>query len=224
MTREDYRDIDNTKMIELTVSGVVRTKPASDEDAYSFADFKMVIPNCHPDYHITHVQRMFELLKKEDEELKKVPFHGLMKTYIDDYKEVKGTPECIGKDIKKMTWIELQHLACCLLVREIPFYMKTDLRAAREKAYETYMKVIKKKKVLKSGKDKKALEERIRRKYDIEEYTQAEIEQAVQRAIKNSFNMIVDANNPANSYDFAKLEPLVPMPAKKTSKAKEDDA
>jgi len=218
-------DYDNTKMIELTLSGVIRTKIGSDQEAYPFAGIKMKIPNCPQEYYITHAKRMFEMLYKEDKELKKVVFQGLIKIYVDGVGDCEGTPACVDKDVKVMEWLELQHLACCLLVREIPFYMHADIRSAREKAYETYMKVIKKKKVLKSAKDRKIITERIQRKYDgDEDFTTQDVNKKIDEAIGECFNMIVNPNNPHDSYSFVKLPSLIPVKSKAKEKKVDETA
>jgi len=207
--------MDNTKMIEVTCSGVIRTKPGKDVDSVAFADVKFKMPKCPEEYYITHAVRMFPIVMKENKKLQKIVYNGLISIYVDDAVDCDGMPLCVNKDVKEMNVNELQHLACCLKVREIPFIGTCDVRKMREKAYETYMKVIKKKKILKSGLYKKKITEKIHRKYASElssgDITSTELNMKVQEELNDCFNMIVDPNNRENSYSFANLKPLVPI-------------
>jgi len=215
-------EFDNTRMIELTVSGTIMTEIGTDKGAVPFNGIKVKIPACDEEYHTQHAKRMMWIVAKTDKKLEKIPFRGLIQIYVDSWEKCEGGPACLDKDVKEMDWLELQHMACCLKVREIPLYLNGSIRNAREKAYETYMKVIKKRKVLKSGKDRKIIAEKVHRRFAAElangDITNAELEFKVQDELNKAFNMIVDPNNKENSYSYARLPKLVAVKSKKEVK------
>jgi hypothetical protein len=215
-------EFDNTKMIELTVSGTIRTEIGTDKGSVPFNGVKMQIPECSEEYYTQHAKRMMWITAREDKALKKISFQGLIQIYVDKAEKCEGTPSCVDKDVKEMEWLDLQLLACCLKVREIPMYLNGSIRNAREKAYETYMKVIKKKKVLKSGKDKKIISEKVHRRFAAElangDINNADLEFKVQDELDKAFNMVVDPNNRENSYSYANLPPLIAVKSRKATK------
>ena len=200
-------------MIEVEVSGSFKTQPGTDKDRKSFSGLKIVMPNCPSEYYTAHALRYFPLAIREDKKLKEINFEGVIKLFIDSVKEVDGEPSCVGKDVKEMTWEELQSMACVLKLREIPLYQSMNIRTAREKAYETYMKVIKKKKVFKSAKDKKELRERIERTCEKLELSPEEVKERIDKAMEDAFDMTINPNNENESYDYLKLPALIAVPA-----------
>ena len=199
-------------MIKLTVSGSFKTSPGTDQGRYDFIEVTGLLPDCTEEYHISYAQRMFPIWKMQDQNkaIKKEPFAGLIKIFIDEVEEdAGGSPDCCGKDIKTMTWEELQSLACYLNLREIPLYRKGSLRGAQEKAYETYMKNIEQRKVFRTAKDISVLKERMYRNLEALELQQDEIEERVNEAIAKGFNMLVDPSTPETSYNFKTLAPVI---------------
>jgi hypothetical protein len=203
------------KMLKLTCSGRFRTQPAMDKDSVQFQDFTIKIPYLPEELRYAPDNKMLQNAKRmfpvslRSSKLKDQNYEGLIKLYIDDVEEIEGELKCAGKDVKRMTWEELQEFACYFKLREVPLYHSGGLREACEKAYETYMKVIKKKKVLKTPNDIKALRERMQRKLENTEYEQHEIDEKIEEAIKDAFNMTENPNNREKSYNFAKLPPLI---------------
>jgi hypothetical protein len=187
-------------MLKMSVSGSYKTQPASDKDRKQFSDIEGVTPFADHDYYITFAQRIFPVWRDKDEKLKDINYEGLIKIYVDDVEEIEGTPLCLHKNIKKMTWEELQSLACYKKLREIPLYKKGDIRMAREVAYEQYERQVNGKKVLKSTNDLKNFREKLEQK----EMTPEEIEVRLSK----TFNMTKDSLDPSKSYDFAKLPAL----------------
>lgn len=199
-------------MIKLTVSGSFRTSPGTDKNRHDFFNVTGLIPDCSEEYHIPFAQRMFPIWKqsKDNKKINEVPFSGLIKVYVDAAEEgVSGKPSCIGKNIKEMTWEELQDLACYLNLREIPLYRQGSLRAAQEKAYEMYKAKVEKCRVFKNAKDLTVYKETRRRDLEILINNQEEVENRIRAEIAKGFNMIVDKQNPALSYNFAALPPIV---------------
>lgn len=208
--------MENTGMVELTVSGSFKTIAGTDKDRYQFSGIKMIVPRCKDglkedkmDTYISFAIRCFPIARQADKVLSKVNYEGIIKLFIDDIKPVAGTPLCLGKDIKQMTFEELQHMSCCLLLREIPQMHTGNIRTAREKAYITYMKVIKKKKIIKTDADVRKIEDEIRRLFERAGLTKEELDEKINEAVKDCFDMRVNIHNPELSYNFIKQKPII---------------
>ena len=206
------------EMVRLNCSGSFKTQPGTDKDRVSFFGLEIDVPKLseeHEEHYMPHAMRMFPIAMRKNKDIKDKNFEGIIKLYIDDVKDAKGQPICAGKDIKEMTWEEIQSLACALRMREIPLHHQGALRDAREKSYEMYQKIIKKRRVFKSPLDKKKLRERLERmwktRYDMED----ELDEAIKEEMKKGFDMTVNPQNKAMSYSFAKLPPLVAVKEEK---------
>lgn len=203
-------------MLRLKVSGSFKTKPGTDEDRHPFADVEVIIPKVEEAYYNQCIIRLFQIALNNDKRFSKVNYEGLIKIYIDSV-----TPDsdldnpCEGKDIKEMSWEELQYYAATACIREIPLYHIGDIRTAREKAYEMYMKIFKKKKVIKSALDKKIITERIQSSSEKLGLDADETEAKIKEALADAFDMSVDPNNIERSYNFSKLPALIPIPSMK---------
>lgn len=204
----------NSGMVELTVAGSFRTIPGTDKERQQFNDLKIVVPRCkdglqEDKIHIytSFAVRCFPIAKQADKQLNKINFEGLIKISIYGIKPVDGFPLCLGKDIKNMSWEELQHMACCLVLSEIPKMGEgKNLYQAREKAYETYMKVIKKRKIIKTDIDIKRIEENIRRLFERSGLTEEELKEKISEQMKDTFDM---RTNGTNQYMFLKQPPII---------------
>lgn len=211
-------------MLKITCSGSFKTNPGTDKDRRDFTNVTGLIPNCTEEYHMTNAMRMFPIWKKDHKELKDIPFSGIIKLYIDDVEEVEGQPLCAGKDIKTMTWEELQSLACYKSLRGIPLYRSGSLRAAQEAAYESYQANVLKKRIFKQPRDVADFKETLRRNMENLMLSEDAIEERINDEMKTAFNMIVDMHNPQKSYSFAKVDSIivegydVPKKPKKASK------
>lgn len=206
------------KMIELLCSGSFRTEPGTDRNNVSFSDVKILIPKVDEEYHTQQAKRMFPVFRLKDKKLKEKSYEGLIKIYIDDYKEIDAVNPAAGKNIKEMSWEELQYFSCTYKLREIPLYQTGGIREAREKAYEVYMKVYKKRKVFKTAQDKLRLKDQLQRKFERMGLEQYEIDERIDEQMKKAFDMTIDPNNKDKSYNFAKLPAIVPIEAADKSK------
>lgn len=219
-------------MIKLKVGGSFRTNPGIDTNRNSFNDLVVEIPKVErlgtfknadgttreetqEDFYTQSALRMFPIWLRKNKKFADCVFEGVIKLFVDSDEELDKEPSCAGVDVKEMNWEQLQEMACILKLREIPLFRVGDIRQARERAYVTYMKVIKKKVILKSPLDKKKLLEKIERRYEDAELTMDELQAKKDKALEDSFNMIVDQNNLRDSYNFAKLPKLIAV-AKKT--------
>lgn len=185
------------KMLKVTVSGSFRTEVATDKNRFNFDGVTGLMPFCEDDYVIGHACRMFPIWLKNDKKIK-ANYEGLVKLHVDSWEEAEGKPICIGKDIKEMSWEELQSLACYKKLREIPLFKQGDLRSAREKAYERYCSAVLGKRVIKTNKELNDFKKELSDKgiSDIEPYLAKEL------------NM-VKTDDPSKSYNFAKLPSIV---------------
>jgi hypothetical protein len=196
-------------MKKVTCSGNFRTNPSTDRNSHDFTNVIVVIPDCPDEFVIQHTMRMFPIAKLSNKSLEGKSYHGLIKIYVDAVEDVEGQPDCCGKNIKDMTWEELQSLACMLNIREIPLYRQGSLRAAQEKAYEMYQGKILKKRVFRQPRDISNFKETMRRNLEAMMLTQDEIENRVREEVAKSFNMIVNPSNPNESYNFSKCEDII---------------
>lgn len=201
-------------MIEMRCSGSFKSQPGTDKDRVPFNNVKVVIPYSEKamaddiegeNYRIFYASRMFRMARLQDKECKEHNFEGLIKIYVDDFKHINGKPSCVGKDIKHMEWADLQDLACILPLREIPFLHDGNVRSAKEKAYETYMKVIKKHKVIKTEKDLKVLREDVKMSVERRGMSPQELEDAINSNMPEVFDMRPGV------YSFNKLPPIIPV-------------
>jgi len=198
------------KMLKATVSGSFRTQIATDKDRHQFSNVSGIIPAHDWEYHIQHAMRMFPIWIENDKNFEDVNFEGIIKLRVDNVEEVDSEPTCLHKNIKELSWEDLQSLACYKKLREIPLYKKGDIRRAREKAYEKYEEIVNGKRVFKTKKQLKDF------KSKMEE--QGLIEGEINRMISDALNMITDDENPEKSYNFTKLPDLYVDGKKETSK------
>lgn len=199
------------KAIKLKTSGSFRTEPGIDKNRMPFADLEMIIPAVPEAFYFQSAMRMFPIYLRKDKRFDKTNNEGLIKIFIDQSTEVDFDFGLEGKGIKEMDWVQLQAFASSFKLREIPLYQAGELRTAREKAYLTYLKVIKQKKIIKTVVDKKQAEETIIARCQILRMTEQEQEAELVKARADWFVAIQDPNNPERSYDFAKVEDIIPF-------------
>jgi len=188
-------------MLKLKVSGSFKTQPGSDKDRCNFSDVEVIIPLNDWEYHIQHGQRMFPKFLEKNEKYADKNYEGLIKLYVDHVEEIDGEPECLHKDIKQMSWEELQSLACYKKLREIPLYKIGDIRKARERAYEVYTEQVEGRRVFRTVQD---LQKFRRNMLADDKHTETEVDFLIEK----SLNMVVDPERPDKSYNFANLPSL----------------
>lgn len=129
-------------MLKVTVSGDYRTSGKSGSDIVDFEGVVVIMPECHEDFIMPNVQnRLLQIAIKGDKRYTQ-RFEMFRTVYIDKVEKIAGQPSVVGKNIKELSWEELQELACYKNLRIIPAYRATDLRYAREAAYIEYSKHI----------------------------------------------------------------------------------
>ena len=211
-TEPAVKKADKVKMLKATVSGSFKTQPGSDKDRCNFSSIQGLMVFEEYDYHISFARRMFPMWLEKNKAYKDKNYEGLIKIYVDDVEEIEGTPLCLHKDIKQMTWAELMSLACYKKLREIPLYKSGDIRRARETAYAMYESKINNKLIIRTTQDmqrfKEKLTERLVTLGDLLEGVEVTGEQ-VAKALKKCHDMTQNALDPSKSYNFAKLPSLV---------------
>lgn len=126
-------------MLKITVSGAYYS--GAGKGGKEIVDFEN-ITGIIPDIENERIQqavmwRLIQIWISKNEKFTK-RFDLLRNCYIDKVEKVAGKPGIVGKNIKELTWEELQELAVWKNLKKIPEYKKTDIRSAREKAYVEY--------------------------------------------------------------------------------------
>lgn len=139
------------KLLKVSVSGSYKT---ASGDIVDFEDVTGVIPFVEEEHAKMHVRARYASewvrnAKGEDgEKIYKDRIDHVRQVFIDTIEEIEGNDlSFVGKDIKKMTYEELQDLATSKDLRTIPLpkaVSGTDIREMRTRAYIEYaMKVFK---------------------------------------------------------------------------------
>lgn len=204
------------KMLRLSISGSFRTEIATDKHRKNYDLITIDIPYCDEEWYIVNSHRLFPICIKKNKKYSNVNFEGVIKIYIDDVQEIEGKIPCIGKDIKLMTWEELQYLACYYQIIEIPLYRKNSLRYTREKAYEMYQLRVLKKNILYDMEAVLRFREDIKTEGERRRLSESEIQNEFESRISNAFCMVSDpevdvyTNQPIiEPYNFMKLPSLI---------------
>ncbi len=213
------------EMTKLKVSGYFRTE-ALDKNSVTFSDLEVIVPHRNEEFFKRDAQRMLPVYLKQNKKLRDYRYEGFISVYVDDIEDFEGKPLCVGKDIKEMSWEELQSLSCYLNIREIKLYRDGELREAREGAYMHYQKKILGKRVFKHEVEVSRFEDEERQRGERLRLSPIEVKERVDHVISNAFMMIDYPNDFKKSYNYAKLAPLViedPDPEPKPKKEKKGD-
>lgn len=132
------------KALKVTVSGSYKT---ANGDVIDFEDVQGVIPAVEEEHAKMHVRRRYasewirDAVDDTDKKVYPQRIDRMRQCFIDDIEETDHKFSYVGKDIKKMSYEELQDLATAKDLRTIPLPKKTsgvDIREMREKAYLEY--------------------------------------------------------------------------------------
>lgn len=130
--------------LKVTVSGSYKT---SNGEIVDFEDVSGIIPLVDEEHAKMHVRRRYAsewvgaALDDADKKLYPKRIDRMRQCWIDDLEETVHEFSYVGKDIKKMTYEELQDLATAKDLRTIPLPKKisgVDIREMRQKAYLEY--------------------------------------------------------------------------------------
>lgn len=129
-------------MLRVICSGAFR----NNKEMNDFSDFEIIMPDCPDDWIKSNcINRCFtrmgeKVFKKRIDSLHSLYVDSVEKNYKTKDKELK--PSCCGKNIKNLTWDELQDFAIMFCLRAVPKFREGDLRHAREVAYREYLEKI----------------------------------------------------------------------------------
>ena len=145
-------------MLELTISGSYRT---ADKDIVDFENVKCLIPACDESIGAMHAQSRYAygaIKAKMNGQKPAYPkrIEDIRQVFVDDIKEAEGPVSFVGKDIKELSFDELQDLATRKDLRTIPLPKELsgmDLREARIRAYVAYHDKVLKGKPIKWGEE-----------------------------------------------------------------------
>lgn len=134
-------------MLKVTISGDYRTSGGAHGDIIDFEGVVGVMPECDEAMIQSHVMNRFVGAWIKASGKYAARFNSRRTCYVDKVEKIAGKPSCIGKDIKALSWDELQELAVVKNLLQIPLTHATDIRAARETAYLQYSEKILGKKI-----------------------------------------------------------------------------
>lgn len=128
------------KALKVTVSGSYRK---SRNEIVDFEGISGVVPSVDPDVAYMHVRaRYVPMWVSASDELKD-RLSTVREVHIDTMEEAEHKFSYVGKDIREMTFEELQDVATAFDLREIPLWKKTSIVHARAVAYAAYAKKLK---------------------------------------------------------------------------------
>lgn len=129
-------------MQKVTISGSYRTK---NDEIVDYADITGVVPDCDADTLQSVLQNRYAemwLVKSGVKER----VYSIRTTYLDKVEKLEGKPSFVGKDLKELTFEEMQDLATAKGLRSVPLWRAGSLREAQIKTYKVYSSEILKKK------------------------------------------------------------------------------
>lgn len=136
------------KMLEFTISGSYKT---AQKDIIDFENVKGVVPFQDEDVAMMHVRSRYaarwikEAKNSEGAVMYPERIQRVREVHIDDIKPTTGKLSFVGKNIKELSFEEIQDLCVAFDLRRVPLYKASDLRNTRVMAYVDYSE-----KVLKS--------------------------------------------------------------------------
>jgi len=135
------------KAYKVIISGSYAT---SSDELIDYENVKGIVPfNENPDIIKKHIRNRYAIswiktaIKKDKEYSKRDRVHRLREVYIDSLEEIEHNFSFVGKDIKEMTFEELQDLATFEDWNNIPL-TKGTIREQRMLAYKEFAQKIKK--------------------------------------------------------------------------------
>lgn len=136
------------KALKVTISGSYRT---ANKEVIDFQDVEGFIPYVDEELAIMHVQGRYAVtwiknaVDKKGEKIYKARITHIRQVFVDNMETTDYKFSFIGKDIKDMSYEELQDLATLKDLRRIPLPKEmsgVSLREMRERAYLEYTKRI----------------------------------------------------------------------------------
>lgn len=120
-------------VLTVTCSGAYK----NNGEMIDYDNEKITIPVCDEEWIKSNI--INRALKRHFEEKKAKRFDSNYSCYIDKVdKNKKVNPSCLGKNIKELSWKEVQEAAILYNLFRVPLYKSTDLREARRICYLEY--------------------------------------------------------------------------------------
>lgn len=130
-------------MQKVTISGSYRTK---NNEVVNYSKITGMVPDCDADtLQSVILHRYSEMWLVQSDVKERV--YSIREAFIDKVEHTNDIPSFVGKDIKELTFEELQDLATAKGLRGIPLWHKGSLREAQLKAYKIYSSEVLKRKV-----------------------------------------------------------------------------
>ena len=118
--------------LKVTISGNFRN---SKKEYIDFEGVEGFIPRVEEEFATAAIRKRYALMWiMADKRFPERP-HSLREVFIDEMTETEHEFTFVDKDIKQMSYEELQDLAVCKGLRNIPLYKKSSIRGTREVAY-----------------------------------------------------------------------------------------
>lgn len=128
-------------MLKFTVSGTYRNAHNHDAERVEFEKLEIIMHECEEGRYTQNLFRLVPIALKGSEKYP-VRCEVLEQVFIDKVENVDTSDPLVGKDVKELSWEELQMLCVKHNLREIPLPGFMALREAREIAYKAYMENI----------------------------------------------------------------------------------
>lgn len=127
------------KILKVKISGTYRDH---DKNKYDYAGVYGEIPFCDEDIAKMHVKDRFAIMwLKMDKRYKAPAANTVASVWFDDIEVGEGALSFANKEIRQLTFEELQDLATAYDLRRIP-NKKTSIRDMQEKAYIAYSTIV----------------------------------------------------------------------------------
>jgi len=136
------------KALKITISGSYRTAKG---DVVDFEDVTGIIPKVDEDLAIMHVQSRYSVpwiklaKNKKGDFLYPQRVDTVRQVFVDDITDYEIRFSYLGKDIKAMSYIELQDVATANDLRKVPLPKElsgVSLREIRQQAYLSYSDIV----------------------------------------------------------------------------------
>lgn len=124
------------RALKITISGSYRKAGNKIAD---FDGLTGIIPYCKEDVAMMHIRSRYATKWIAESEKYTDRLYSIREVFIDEIKKAEFEFSFLGKDIKEMSFGELQDLATYKDLRGIPLYKKSSLRESRDKACRAYL-------------------------------------------------------------------------------------
>ncbi len=198
-------------MMKLRVSGYFKTEPGTDVNSCVFSDLEITLPHRNELYYQRDAMRLLPQALAAHKEYKKKRYEGFVRVDIDEEIPIEGTPVCVGKNLKELTWEELQVFACLYNIREVRLFKSMGLRPALENAYMLYQDKVLKRRVFKNEVQMLQFKQGVQERGQRSGWEPDDVKEKIDKVMDSCYSMIVYPDDPKNSYKFSD-QPSIILP------------